>query len=406
MTLAQLESKINITKGSLSKIENGETKKPEFKTVQAIASVLNIPFHEYVEIYIEIQQKSDSLRGILEIAITTPENTSIAPKIATKFLENEKEDSLELVKQLYSTTASITDTTIQLDLYNSIIDYSRAHGIMPYIAQGMYQVYMIERNDFSRLNSTYHTGKNILNYANYLNSNERVVLHYCLAVHAYSLMLYEDSIQFSEYVIEHTNKNEYKAATINNIIFCFYNLKRFEQSNHYLEEYKKFNFPYIADNSRMFQGILNMKTGNGELALIQLSSYLECASEYNLVYVVSELMNIYLQKCDFDTALTLLNYESKMEESLEDARTTPDKWARLASFYQLVGNVLLRLDTNRSFDYYLKSAKEYLKIGITNHALESLALINTAIIEDSSRFSIEIARRTNEMYFQIINKKY
>ncbi|UHA73772.1 helix-turn-helix domain-containing protein [Paenibacillus sp. 481] len=104
MTLAQLKSKISITKGTLSKIENGETKKPEFKTVQSISSVLNIPFHEYVEKYIELEQKSESLMGILEIAIAALENTIVIPKIATKLLESEKEDSLELVKQCLKTT--------------------------------------------------------------------------------------------------------------------------------------------------------------------------------------------------------------------------------------------------------------------------------------------------------------
>ncbi|UHA73633.1 helix-turn-helix transcriptional regulator [Paenibacillus sp. 481] len=47
-----------IHEGHLSRIENGETKLPDFKTVKSIATALNIPFDEYVERYIEIDQIS------------------------------------------------------------------------------------------------------------------------------------------------------------------------------------------------------------------------------------------------------------------------------------------------------------------------------------------------------------
>ncbi len=55
-----------------------------------------------------------------------------------------------------------------------------------YIAKGLYQKYMIERNDFSKLNETYQSGKNVLDYVNILSDKERILLYYGLSVHAYS----------------------------------------------------------------------------------------------------------------------------------------------------------------------------------------------------------------------------
>ncbi|MBD8496972.1 helix-turn-helix domain-containing protein [Paenibacillus arenosi] len=405
LTMDKLAEKARVNKSIISRIENGEVKKPEITTIKSLAEALEITYDEYIRIYISLERNAEVILKILQEAISISCPAPLITEIATRYLELPLVDSYDAIEQIFTTANDVNDTAIKLELFKKVVSYSREHGVMTYIAKGMYQVYMIERNDFSKLNSLYHYGKNILNYANFLNDNDRIVLHYCLAVHAYSLMLYEDSLQFSEYVINHTNKDEYKAATINNIIFCLYNLKRFEESRIYLEDYKKIDLPYVNGNSKMFEGFLTLNTGNVELALLQLESYLKLSSEYNLVYVVSELMNIYLTKSDFDSALTLLVHESQMKISLNDLRTTPDKWARLAFFYQLVGKLFLLQDVNKAFEYYLKSAKEYLNIGLINNALESLAFINMAIIEDSSRFDVNIAIRTNEMYFTIINKK-
>ncbi|UHA72055.1 helix-turn-helix domain-containing protein [Paenibacillus sp. 481] len=412
MTQTELASKIHITKGGLSKIETGEVKKPELKTMQCIASVLNIPFHEYVVLYIELEQKSESLMGILEIAITTSENTSIAPKIATKFLETEKEDSLELVERLYSTTASITDTAIQLDLYNSIIDYSRSHGIMPYIAQGMYQKYMIKRNDFTKLNETYHLGEKVLDYVQFLSDRDKIKFYYCLAVHACVLMNYEYSIKLSNYVIENDTlqsefKGEYKALAIHNVCFALYFLGRYNESKEQLEKYKKFEFSYITDNYNFFTALLSSKTESTDSALHQLNSYLKYSSEYNLVYVVCELMNIYYDSNDFNSAMDLLKYETRMIESLNDERIRPSRRVKFANFYRQVGTILLKKnDVEMAFEYHRNSALEYAKVGMYDDALASVTLINEALIEDFSRVSVDVLRNINTLYLRIINKKY
>nr|WP_272595643.1 helix-turn-helix transcriptional regulator [Paenibacillus apiarius] len=406
ISLSKLQELIGIDKSSLSRIENGEVKRPDFNIIQSIAAELDIPSDDIVELYIEIGHKSDVVFSFLQKALEAPSNVSLITKIAAKFLESSNEDSLDLVEKLYQTTDSIEDASIQLSLFNLIIDYSRAHGIMPYIAKGLYRKYMIERNDFSQLSQTYQSGKYILDYANFLNEREKIIAHYSLAVHAYSLMLYDESIKFSEFVIKN-DTGKYKPYAINNIIFCYYNLKRFEESEQYLEEYKKFDLPCAVENSELFKGFVSAKTGDIKLCLHQLNEYLKHSSEYNLVYVVSELCSLYIRANDPSSALQLLQYEEEMENSLQDTRTTPDKRAKLAYFYQLVGNVLLEEDSvDRAFDYYLKSVVEYMRIGLYDNAFESITLINQAIIKGAARLDVELVKKINSMYMQVINKNY
>ncbi|UHA72737.1 helix-turn-helix domain-containing protein [Paenibacillus sp. 481] len=410
MTLAHLESLINVSKGSLSRIENGETKKPDFKIIQATASVLNIPFHEYVEIYIEIEQKSASLMSILEIAITSPQNAWIAPKIATKFLETEREDSVTLIEKLYSITLTINDNHVKIDLYQSIIDYSRGHGIMPYIAKGMYRQYEIVRNDFSKLQSTYDSGKNILNYSDFLNPAEQLRLYYRLAIHAFSLMKYEESIELSQFVIQNDEQNGVlKANAIFNICNCYYYLGRYENSKSYLAEYSKFSLPHIEDNAKMMTGCISGKTGNLELGVKQLEAYLSDPSEYNITYAVVQLMDFYIIKKDFNSAKYLFKYEEQMILSLQDRLATPENRAKLAYYYKLKGDLLLSdNDARDALACYRISTLKYAGISNFEKAFDSLSFITKAIVDDSSLLDMDLILEFNQLFIHIkdkLNKK-
>ncbi|GAC42102.1 helix-turn-helix domain-containing protein [Paenibacillus popilliae] len=164
IALTQLSKMSGVPKGTISKIENGDVKRPEFETVRPLAMALNIPLDTLIDYDIEIETRSESLRCILQTTIQQCQHVELIRKVATKFLESPNEDSLDVTEKLYRTITSVENTSIKLLLYDLIIDYSRSHGIMPYIAQGMYQRYLIERNDFSRLKEAYHLGKNVPDY--------------------------------------------------------------------------------------------------------------------------------------------------------------------------------------------------------------------------------------------------
>lgn len=368
ISLAKLQELVGIDKSSLSRIENGEVKRPDFKIIQSIAAVLDIPSDEVIELYIDIGHKSDVTYSFLQKALVARSNESLITKIASKFLEAPNEDSLDLIEKLYQAIGAVEETSIQLSLYSLIIDYSRAHGIMPYIAKGLYKKYIIERNDFSKLNETYQLGKYTLVYANFLSNQEQINLYYCLGIHAYSLMCMNDSKQYMQFIIENDDiaEGEFKAHAFFSLCNSSYYAGEYENCKTYLAEYSKYSFPYIEDNVKFMTACLKGKSGNLDVAISQLESYLKDASEYNIVFAVTELLDLYIRKSDFHSAKMLLNYEKQMVKSLQDKRTTPFKRAKFAYFYVLASRLFQNEDKEKAFGYYTQSILEYAQIGLAD----------------------------------------
>ncbi|WP_325175948.1 helix-turn-helix domain-containing protein [Paenibacillus profundus] len=76
MILSKLQEAVGVDKGSLSRIENGEVKRPDFNIIQSIAAVLDIPGDDIVEQYIETGHKSDVVFSFLQKDFEAPSNVS------------------------------------------------------------------------------------------------------------------------------------------------------------------------------------------------------------------------------------------------------------------------------------------------------------------------------------------
>ncbi|MFD3272403.1 helix-turn-helix domain-containing protein [Paenibacillus dendritiformis] len=61
ISLSKLQEAVGVDKGSLSRIENDEVKRPDFQSILSIAAVLDIPHNDIVEQYIEIGHKPEVL---------------------------------------------------------------------------------------------------------------------------------------------------------------------------------------------------------------------------------------------------------------------------------------------------------------------------------------------------------
>ncbi|WP_210429448.1 helix-turn-helix domain-containing protein [Paenibacillus dendritiformis] len=404
LSLSKLQEAVGIDKGSLSRIENSEVKRPDFQSILSIAAVLDIPHDAIVEQYIEIGHKSEVIYAILQNELTTLEYPSLIPKIAAKFLEAPNEDSLDAVEKLYRTINSVNHPSTQLSLYTLIVDYSRAHGIMPYIAKGLYQKYMIERNDFSRLKETYQVGKNVLDYANFLSDKERILLYYGLSVHAYSLMYYHDAIEFGNYVVENGTGEPLANAT-HNVCNAYYHLGNYDDCNTYLEKYSHFPYPFVKENVELMTAFLNGKKGNIEFAITQFNKCLNTLSSYNMIHAITELMELYLHRNDLIAADQLLMYEEQILESITQPQTTPYKRSRLAYYFRIKGQLLTRKKHEKdAIDSFLKSTMEYVKIGRFTEAFESLSFVTQLMIHNQSIINSEMIKKVDNI-LQIIAAK-
>ncbi|MCR8844588.1 helix-turn-helix domain-containing protein [Paenibacillus sp. SC116] len=361
LTLSELARRANINKGTISKIENREVKRPDFKTVALIASLLNIPFDEYVECYMEVERRAVVLWSLLEESIASSQSNTIIRKIATKFLETEQEDSYDLVEQLFTTTASLQDTSLKLLLYKLIIKYSRSHGIMVYISKGLYQQYCIERNDFSNLQETYQSGKYILNYIDLLSKRERTEVYYKLAVHAYTLRLYQDSVDFCKLLIQEDDReNRFYMHAIGILRFSYFYLSDYELSEQYQEQYQAYEHSQVEDNDKLLDAMLHAKRGNVELAITQFDQCLHACSEEFKINVVNEYISLYMSIDEVAAAGQLLS----MEDAIRSITyKTPLEFNELAFFYRLKGDYFVK--TNQLEDAansYMQSALTYAQI--------------------------------------------
>ncbi|NBI29040.1 hypothetical protein [Chengkuizengella marina] len=209
-----------------------------------------------IEQYIGIEDRADVLFTILNESVEK-NNLSIITKVAMKALQSPVEDSLELVEKFYDKIDHINNPSIRLTLYKVMIEYSRAHGIMPYLAKGMLQSYLIG------------------------------VMYYKFSVHAYNLCLFKDSVDMGINALNETiTETRMRANTIFAICNSYYErddfsklrstyesgkgilffkefltseeqfLENYEQTKEYLEKYKEFSLPEVEDNVK---GILRME---------------------------------------------------------------------------------------------------------------------------------------------------
>ncbi|MCR8845049.1 helix-turn-helix domain-containing protein [Paenibacillus sp. SC116] len=376
MTLSELARATDVSKGTLSKLENGEVKKPDYQKLQVVMQVLGIPYEDYIGLYVQGEKNTLSLWTILEETIERKCSSTIISQIAKRYLIIVKGESYDAVAELYRFAMKQEEESVKFDLLSLIFNYSRSHGIMPYYAKSLFQKYIIERNDFTKLNETYQSGKYILNYAGFLDEEDRLGLYYRLAVHAYSLSEYLESIDLSHYVVVHTEpENILRSYAVFTICNAHYYLNEFDKSREYFRECTKFEDSYSQDNVKFMIGCINARSGNIELGMKQLESYLENPSEWNIVHAVVALMDIYMSRVAVESAKKLFEYETIMEKSIQDPRTAPLKRAHLAHYYKLKGDILLYdNDSEAALEYYAKSTIEYSKISAHNKAYNWLCL--------------------------------
>ncbi|WP_081873167.1 helix-turn-helix domain-containing protein [Brevibacillus laterosporus] len=144
ITLSELSRRTGVSKGIISEIEPGETKRPELRNLKLIADTINIPYEDIIDRYIYVELRIDILEAFLAEAVEIA-NISLLTKVAVKFLGNSKKDTFTMLEHLFNLTATFEDNEAKLTLYNVIVKYARQHGVPKYIAKGLYQKYLIER---------------------------------------------------------------------------------------------------------------------------------------------------------------------------------------------------------------------------------------------------------------------
>ncbi|WII35000.1 helix-turn-helix domain-containing protein [Paenibacillus thiaminolyticus] len=383
LTLAKLQEAVGIDKGSLSRIENSEVKRPDFQSILSIAAVLDIPHNDVIEKYIEIGHKSEVVYTILQNELTTLEYPSLIPKIAAKFLKAPNEDSLYLVGKLYREIDAIDNDSIKLSLYELILDYSRSHGIMPYIAKSMYQRYLIERNDFSRLKETYYSGKYILHYIDFLPQDEQLELHYKLGVHAYNLRFYRESIDHCKKVLaEEGGQSPYKIYALGVLRDAHFGIGEYKEAEMYSIQYKQFNYPHTQEQIVLMEALFNAKKGKTAQAIEQLRTFLKNCSDVYALPAAKHLLQLYLEHRNLEGAQAVIELR-KISLSIVD-KGNPLTYSEYAEYLRLQGEYYLAVgDSDNCISHLMEGALYYSKVNDIIKEKECLNMIVRNHIEQN-----------------------
>lgn len=336
-------------------------------------------------------------------AVIQSGNTELINKVALKFLESPSEDSYSLVERLYALADAIEDKPIRLSLYRLLIHYSRNHGIMSFLAKGLFQAYLIERDDFSKLEATYQSGKHILNYSNFLSHEEKVSLYYKLGVHAFNLRLFQDSIELCNKVLEEDPTDSlFKVNSTGILRDSHYYLENYDLSDKYSIQYSNFNQPHVKENVLLMEAALHAKKGDVCLALSQLQSALKSCGESSRLHVINQLLTLYLDQGNLSAIPKLL----EMEESVGSVPySTPYKQSRLAQFFKLKGDFYANGDLEKGIASYLESAHQYTKVNYSVKERECMNCIINLHIRDNKVMDLNILNKLSNYYNRTVSNE-
>lgn len=199
---------------------------------------------------------------------------------------------------------------MKLALFDTVIAYARSHGMHSQLAQGLLYKYLVERDDFSKLEETFQSGKTILNYAEFLSIENRITLYYKLGVHAYHLRRYPECIELGERIVtEDETESSFKAYSILMICSSYFHQEQYELAERYLKVFSLFDFPFVKENVDFLTAKLNERKGQTELAIMQLQQCLN--TSFYKMNIVNSLLNIYFSKHDHDSIQKLLECENE-----------------------------------------------------------------------------------------------
>ncbi|MCY9528136.1 helix-turn-helix domain-containing protein [Paenibacillus alvei] len=405
MTLAQLSETSGVHKGTISKIENEDVKRPEYTTLRPLVEALRIPLDTVVELYISVDKRAEMRLHILQDVIQHSGSAELARTVGAKFLESPSDDSHSLVERLYSFTASVERKDIRLALYQLIVDYSRDHGIMPFLAKGLLQVYLIERDDFTRMRAVYNGRKYIVEYAHFLSCEDRIILYYKLGIHAFNLFLYRESIDLCLHVLQEADAdNWYYINALGILRDSYFYLEDYDKSEYYSIQYEKYDYPHIKANSVLMGAMLNANIGNSSVAITQLTSFLESCNQDDAPLAINQLIRLYLRDNRFDEIEKLLAYPICPHTI---SMNNPNIISQLAEYYYHRAEYFIAVeDLGKGVSDFLESALYYSKINDTEHEKECMNQIVHSHLQQNLDMPMSTLAKLNTYYKRSAAKEH
>jgi transcriptional regulator with XRE-family HTH domain len=399
LTLSELEEKSGVSKSSISRIENGETKRPELITLLRIFEALDVQYEEIIELYISNETRNSSLHDLLLEAIQLS-NEDLIIKIVSRILENPKEKTEDSVEILYNTALNVENTEIKLVLFNQLAQYCRIRGIQPYMSKALFHRYRIERNNPHRLEETFRHGEEVLYYIEFLSHEERINLCYLMAFDAHDLKKYEQCIELGKMGhAEDSTSNEIKERIALAICNSYMRMGKFEDMESHIEMYEKLGYRFIMERSKYLRAIILSKTGHYQEAIPLLRECVGEATKNNLIHRVNDLIEALLYVNDVNSIEQVITTE---EHNFSFDFNNAYNFSGIGNYYKNKGAFLVsRGHFNEGMDAYLQSIVYYGKINRIEEIMSCAVEINMQHCELKKDMDLELLKKLNEVYNMI-----
>ncbi|WP_081890279.1 helix-turn-helix domain-containing protein [Paenibacillus tyrfis] len=339
LTYAELEELTGVSKSVLNRIERGETKRLEFKNLKAIATAFPAQYSEIMECYLEEENRINTLFEVLEEVTTCEESFLLVPKVGARILELHTVKTEESLQRLFDFTRTVNHDSLKISLYAIIIKYSRERGVPYYVAKGLLQKYLIERNDFEKLEESFQSGQEILHYTNFLSREEKTTYYFRMVLHAYNIKRFKESIQLCEEGLPLEKEDtELKARAYLTMINSYSQLKDYDAVEKHLDTFENMKNDFVIESAKITRALTKARKKEFDIAIPLLKKYMDEVSLDNKIHIADELLEIYFQLGDFKSIEEILERE---KEFLPKQPLTPQKLAsigklqRYKGYYQL-----------------------------------------------------------------------
>ncbi|MBM7108145.1 hypothetical protein SAM19_01502 [Brevibacillus laterosporus] len=138
------------------------------------------------------------------------------------------------------------------------------------------QKYLIDRENFKRLEESYRAGEEITYYVDFLSPDEQITFYYRMALHAHNIKKYEKCIKFGQIGMEKgKTKNDLKENVALAMCNSYVELEDHVSLHLHLDECEKKEYHFIIECINYYRAIILSQTGDYEKAIPLLKECLE-----------------------------------------------------------------------------------------------------------------------------------
>ncbi|SCW62992.1 hypothetical protein SAMN04487970_10222 [Paenibacillus tianmuensis] len=365
--------------------------------MKAISIALPEHYSEIMECYLEEENRINTLIEVLEEVTTCEERLLLVPKVAVRILELPTIETEESLQRLFSFTKTLHDDSLKVTLYTLIIKYSRKRGVPHYVAKGLLQKYLIERNDLKQLEESFRMGQEVLHYTDFLSREEKITFYFRMALHAKNINKYNECIELCELGLPlETEDTELKARAYLMMINSFSQLKDYNAVERHLNIFEKMRNDFVVVPAKATRALTKARKKEYDVAIPMLRKYLgELGKEYSL-HIADELLEIYFQLGDLESIAEILE---KGEELLPEHPQTPHKYItigrfhRFKGFYQLSKGLL-----DDGIENYVKGLKAFGSVSAMKEKDDCLQELLTYHIKLSKSLELKHIMKLKEAY--------